>query len=125
MIGLYPQLLEAEVPSTVLLETLGSRGFQVVFQVVLFGTLIETGAGLIHAVNERIAGWRADAGKELEAWVRPVVAMGLLGLGTVISSFGLIGLIARGYGTLTLGFILVYVIPVLTIGVWRIWTSSE
>ena len=125
MIGLYPQLLEAEVPSTVLLETLGSRGFQVVFQVVLFGTLIETGAGLIHAVNERIAGWRADAGKELEAWVRPVVAIGLLGLGTVISSFGLIGLIARGYGTLTLGFILVYVIPVLTIGVWRIWTSSE
>ena len=33
---------------------------------------------------------------------------------------GLIDLIARGYGTLTLGFIAVYVIPVLTLGVWRI-----
>lgn len=124
MVGLYPQLLEAEVPSTVLLETLGSRGFQIVFQVVLFGTLIETGAGLIHAVNERIAGLRADSGKELPPWVRPTVAIGLLGLGTFVSSFGLIDLIARGYGTLTLGFILVYVIPVLTIGVWRIRTAT-
>lgn len=124
MVGLYPQLLDAEVPSTVLLETLGSRGFQIVFQVVLFGTLIETGAGLIHAVNERIAGLRADSGKELQPWVRPVVAIGLLGLGTFVSSFGLIDLIARGYGTLTLGFILVYVIPVLTIGVWRIRTAT-
>jgi uncharacterized membrane protein YkvI len=46
--------------------------------------------------------------------------VGLLGLGTFVSGFGLIGLIARGYGTLTIGFIVVYVIPVLTIGVWRI-----
>jgi uncharacterized membrane protein YkvI len=122
-VGLYPEILEAEVPATVLLETLGSRGFQIAFQVVLFGTLIETGAGLIHAFNERISGLKADADGELEPWVRPAVAVGLLGLGTLISSFGLTGLIARGYGTLTLGFILVYVIPVLTIGVWRIVKS--
>lgn len=39
---------------------------------------------------------------------------------TVISRFGLIDLIARGYGTLTIGFIVVYVIPVLTLGVWKL-----
>jgi uncharacterized membrane protein YkvI len=48
------------------------------------------------------------------------VAIGLLGLGTVISRFGLIDLIAKGYGTLTIGFIVVYVIPVLTLGVMKI-----
>jgi len=122
MIGLYPELLEATVPSTVLLEALGSRGFQIAFQVVLFGTLIETGAGLIHAVNERIAGFQEDREGELAPWMRPAVAVGLLGLGTAISSFGLTGLIARGYGTFTIGFIVVYVIPVLTIGVWKIRT---
>ena len=58
-------------------------------------------------------------------WVRPVVALVLLGLGTAISSFGLTGLIAKGYGTMTVGFIVVYVIPVLTIGVWKIRTSAS
>lgn len=125
MIGLYPQILEATVPSTVLLEALGSRGFQIAFQVVLFGTLIETGAGLIHAVNERISGLQKDRSSEMAPWVRPAVAVGLLGLGTAVSGFGLTGLIARGYGTLTLGFIAIYVIPVLTIGVWKIRTAPS
>lgn len=124
MVGLYPEILSATVPATVLLERLGSRGFQIAFQVVLFGTLIETGAGLIHAVNERISGLQTDRDSEMAPWARPVVALGLLGLGTAVSGFGLTGLIARGYGTLTLGFIAVYVIPVLTVGVWKIRTGT-
>lgn len=120
MIGMYPEIVDAAVPSTVLLERLGSRGFQIAFQLVLFGTLIETGAGLIHAFNERIAGFQADREGEMPTWVRPAVAVALLGVGTFVSSFGLIGLIARGYGTMTIGFIVVYVVPVLTLGVWRI-----
>ncbi len=124
MIGLYPGILDAEVPATVLLERLGSRPFQIAFQVVLFGTLIETGAGLIHAVNERISGLQSDRHAPMARWVRPAVAVGLLTVGTAVSGFGLTGLIARGYGrTLTLGFIAVYVIPVLTVGVWRIHTG--
>ena len=105
MIGMYPEIVDAAVPSTVLLERLGSRGFQIAFQLVLFGTLIETGAGLIHAFNERIAGLQADREVDMAWWVRPAVAVGLLGVGTFVSSFGLIGLIARGYGTMTIGFI--------------------
>jgi len=120
MIGMYPEIVDAAVPSTVLLERLGSRGFQIAFQLVLFGTLIETGAGLIHAFNERIAGFQADREVEMPTWVRPAVAVGLLGVGAFVSSYGLIGLIAQGYGTMTIGFIIVYVIPVLTLGVWKI-----
>ncbi|HZD06075.1 MAG TPA: hypothetical protein VE173_14285, partial [Longimicrobiales bacterium] len=88
--------------------------------VVLFGTLIETGAGLIHAVNERIAHLRAERGGRLRGGVRPAVAVALLLAGTVLSRFGLVDLIARGYGTLTWAFLAVFVIPVLTVGVFRI-----
>lgn len=119
-VGQYPGIMEATVPANTLLELLGSRAFQVAFQVVLFGTLVETGSGLIHAFNERVAGLWTDRGDALPTWVRPLVAVALLGTGTVLSSFGLIDLIARGYGTLTLGFIAVYVIPVLTLGVWKL-----
>jgi len=124
-VGQYPGIMDARVPANVLLEILGSRAFQVAFQVVLFGTLVETGAGLIHAFNERISGMRKDQDAELHRWIRPAVAVGLLALGTFISRFGLIDLIARGYGTLTVGFIVVYVVPVLTLGVWKIRSSGR
>ena len=118
MIGLYPEILDATVPATVLLETIGSRTFQVAFQVVLFGTLIETGTGLIHGLNERVAGLHEDNGRPMPEWLRPAVAMGLLVLGTVISSFGLTDLIARGYGTLSYGVLAYYVVPVIPVAIW-------
>ena len=124
-VGQYPEIMEAVVPANDLLEILGSRSFQVVFQVILFGTLVETGAGLIHAFNERISGLRAEEDKELPSWVRPAVAVGLLTIATFVSQFGLIDLIARGYGTLTWGFIFVYVLPVLTVGVWKLRRSHR
>ncbi len=124
-VGQYPSIVDATVPANVLLEILGSRAFQIAFQVVLFGTLVETGAGLIHAFNERLSGYRSDGGTELARWVRPAVAVALLALGTFISRFGLIDLIARGYGTLTIGFIAVYVVPVLTLGVWKLRGSPQ
>ncbi|MEQ8331132.1 MAG: hypothetical protein RH859_11795 [Longimicrobiales bacterium] len=120
MVGQYPVILDSAVPANDLLEILGSRTFQVAFQVVLFGTLIETGTGLIHAVNERISGLVEDRRGTLPRWVRPAVALGFLVVGTVIAQFGLIGLIAQGYGTITLAVIAVYVVPILTVGVWKI-----
>jgi len=120
MVGHYPEILAERVPANYLLEVLGSRTFQVAFQVMLFGTLIETGTGLLHAVNERISGVMADRRREMPGWLRPAVAVGFLVLGTVIAQFGLIGLIAKGYGTLTVAFIAVYVVPILTLGILKI-----
>ncbi len=64
----------------------------------------------------------ADRQSEMARWVRPVVALVFLVAGTFVAQFGLIDLIAAGYGTLTLLIIAVYVIPVLTVGVWKIRT---
>ena len=44
-------------------------------------------------------------------------AVGLLGLGAVIAQFGLIDLIAKGYGMITYGYLAVFVLPVLTWGI--------
>lgn len=120
MVGQYPAILDRPVPANALLEVLGSRGFQIVFQVVLFGTLIETGTGLIHAVNERISGVFRERGSELPSAARTGVALGLLLLGAGLARFGIIDLIARGYGTLTWAFLIVFVIPILTLGVVKV-----
>jgi len=120
MVGQYPQILERSVPANFLLELLGSRGFQIAFQVVLFGTLIETGTGLIHAVNERVESVYSEKGRPMPAFLRPATATVLLSAGALLARFGLVDLIAKGYGTLTWAFLVIFVVPVLTWGIWLI-----
>lgn len=116
----YPAIVAETVPANFLLEALGSRTLQLVFQLVLFGTLIETGTGLIHAVNERVAATYREAGRDMPRALRPIIATALLLAGAGLASFGLIELIARGYGTLTWLFLAVFVVPILTWGIYRI-----
>jgi uncharacterized membrane protein YkvI len=120
MSGQYPEILDRSVPANHILELLGSRTFQIVFQVVLFGTLIETGTGLIHAVNERIRSVYTQRKMPMPRSLRPVTALGLLVAGALLAQVGLIDLIAKGYGTLTWLFLFIFVIPVLTWGIWKI-----
>lgn len=129
MVGQYPAILDRPVPANFLLELLGSRVFQILFQIVLFGTLIETGTGLIHGMNERISHAFEEKGRVMPTQVRPLSALVFLLAGTLLAGVGLVDLIARGYGTLTWVFLGVYVVPVLTLGVWKVrgsgWTPGR
>jgi uncharacterized membrane protein YkvI len=49
-----------------------------------------------------------------------MVAAVLVILAGMLAQFGIVALIADGYGTLAWGFMVVYIIPLLTIGVWRL-----
>ena len=104
---------------------LNMRWLYIIFEIVLFGTLIETGAGFIKAVDDRIEITAAKSGEDTPTWVRPVVAIGLTLLGVAVSTFGLTGLIAKGYGTICWGFLFVYVIPMLTVGIYKIAKSGK
>lgn len=116
MVGQYPAVLERTVPSIYLLDLLGSRAFFLLFQIVLLGTLIETGTALIHAFNDRIASAVLDQGRSFPPGARPALGVGLLLLGAAVAQFGLEDLIAKGYGTVTYGFWFYYLIPVLALG---------
>ncbi len=121
MLGQYPVILERPVPANHLLEVLGSRPFQIFFQIMLFGTLIETGSGLIHAFNERLANSMESSGRKFPTWARPIVAIGLLTGAAALSRVGIIDLIGRGYGTITWAFVVLLMVPLLTYGVYRLW----
>jgi uncharacterized membrane protein YkvI len=124
MAGQFPATASAEVPVNVIFDALKMRWLQIVFQVVLFGTLIETGAGFIKAVTDRLEAQFNKPGHP-RMWLRPVTAVICVLLGVAISTFGLTGLIARGYGTITWGFFVLYVIPMLTWGVYKIVKHSK
>jgi len=124
-VGFYPDILTQEVPSYYILKQI-SPWLLSVFMVVLFGTMIETGAGFIHAVNERVNSLMIDKGMgEMKNSQRGLVGgvMALVGLG--VSSFGLIGLIAKGYGTISWGFFILHGVALFTIGLYKIMKKSK
>ncbi|MBL3592782.1 MAG: hypothetical protein JMJ93_04615 [Synergistaceae bacterium] len=120
IMGFYPSILDTELPTYAILESI-APWLLPVYMVVLFGTMIETGAGFIHAVNERINSWLVDRkGAGLTRANRGFLGgvMALVGLG--IASFGLIGLIAKGYGTISWGFFLLHGVALFTLGIYKI-----
>jgi len=125
VISQYPAVLSEEIPVMFLLNNIGITALAVVFQIVLLGTLIETGTGFIHAVNERIQSVYQSGGKEFPRLFRPVIAVIFLSISLGISSFGIINLIAKGYGALSWGFFVVFVLPLFTIGLYKIFTSEN
>lgn len=121
VLGHYPEVISEEIPAVFVLQRAEIPLLLVIFIVVLFGTLIETGTGFIHAVNQRIQSTLQARGKEFPNWQRPLVAAGLLLTSLGISSFGIIDLIAKGYGSISWGFFLVFIIPLLTVGLYKIF----
>ncbi len=118
--GEYPGILGEAVPVNHMLELINSRPFQIAFQVMLFGTLVETGAGMIHALNERIAHAAEERGRALSAGLRAASAVVVLALGALIAQFGLTALVAQGYGYITYGWWAVFIVPVTTWGVYMV-----
>lgn len=126
MMGRYPEIGQQAVPSNYLLGELHSPLFHMIFQIVFFGVLVKTGTALLHAINERVAKIYESENKQMPRALRTAIALGALALAVfAASTFGLVALIAQGYGLLTYYFIAVLVIPVLTIGVWKISTLNK
>lgn len=121
MVAFYPQIGAEPLPADFLLRELGLPLLHGAFQLMIFIALLETGVGAIHAVNERLAAAWAARRRTFSSPGRLAVA-GLLLVGSIFVAdrFGFVALIAKGYRLLAWIFLLVYVLPLMTYGVWRI-----
>lgn len=123
MVAWMPEIASEALPSDYVLRRMGQPVFLVVFQAMIFSALVESGVGAVHAINERVAGaWRERRGVELSRPGRLGIAAALLvGSIFVADHFGLVALIANGYRALAWLLLFVYVLPLLTIGAWKLW----
>lgn len=116
----FTAAVSAEIPVSVIFDRLDMTWLYILFEIVLMGTLIATGTGFIKAVDDRVEiAYRRKHGT-VAAWIRPTIAVGLTVMSIIVSSFGLIPLIAKGYGTICWGFLILFAIPILTIGIYKI-----
>jgi uncharacterized membrane protein YkvI len=127
MLARYPEIAQAPVPLQVLLRGLDSPWLAVGMQIAIFGTLVQTGIGVLHGFNERLtAAVPAAHDARIARNLRLIASVGLSVLAIVLATrIGLIDLIAKGYGYCAWVVIAVYVVPLLTLGVWRIWGSGR
>jgi len=122
MIAYYPEIAAATLPSDFLLQRLDLPFFHLLFQLMIFSALLESGTGSVHAINERVAAWRSRHGADLGRRARLLLTLAVLTLSMFIAErFGLVALIARGYRALAYVFLAVYVLPLMTLGIARLW----
>lgn len=127
MIAFYPGIENETLPSNFMLERLDAPLFHLIFQFMIFSALLESGTGAVHAINERLAGvWKTRRGAELGTKARGTVAAILLIICMFVADrVGLVALIANGYRALAVIFLAVYVVPLLTVGVYRLVRSRR
>jgi uncharacterized membrane protein YkvI len=127
MVAFLPDIAAATLPSDFLLQRLELPLFHLLFQLMIFSALLESGASSVHAINERIAqAVRVRRGIELSHRARLAIALLLLLFCMFLADrFGLVALIANGYRALAYILLAVFVLPLLTIGVWQLWTHRK
>ena len=123
MCAFYPGIAGETLPSDFMLRRLNLPAFHVAFELMIFAALLESGTGSVHAVNERIAAaYRSSRSADLPKLARFVIAGALLAGSIFLATrFGLVTLIARGYRILAYTMLVLYVLPLATLGVWQLW----
>lgn len=120
----YPDIVRAELPVYSILGMLDLRLLTVAYLVVIFGTFVETAAGSIQGIVERIEGALFEHGRAgLGRGQHALFAIGLMLTAVILSLAGIVALVARGYGAVAWGFLLFYVIPLLTVGAYRLYAA--
>jgi uncharacterized membrane protein YkvI len=122
MMAYYPEIAGATLPSDYLLQRLDLPVFRYFFQLMIFAALMESGTGFVHAINERIGqAWRYRRNTELGRAPRLAIALATLIFCMLLAErFGLVTLIARGYRLSAYVVLLVFVLPLFTIGIYRL-----
>ncbi|CAA9503450.1 MAG: FIG00880187: hypothetical protein [uncultured Sphingomonadaceae bacterium] len=122
MVAFHPGIAAATLPSDVLLGRMALPAFQLLFQIMIFAALLESGASAVHAINERIErAWERRRGGRLSPAARLLISLALLvGCMLLAGRFGLVALIANGYRALAYLILAIFILPLATLGLRRI-----
>lgn len=120
-VAAYPAVITEALPVYFMFERLSVPLLHGLYLLVLFGTFVETGAGNIQGLIERLdRWWQEGRGATLSRTVHAAVAAVALILSAWLSVVGVVDLIAGGYGRIAWGYLVVFLIPLFTVGLFRL-----
>ena len=127
MTAFYTEIGKEVLPSDFLLLQFDLPLFRFVFQFMIFVAIFESSVSVINSFNERISHtWRQRRGTELSLIARMIVTAIVLSASSFIAfKIGFVGLVADGYRWIAYIFLLIFVLPLLTYGIWFLIGSDR
>lgn len=122
MVGWHPGIGNEVLPADFILRQLGLPLLHASYQLMIFLAVLETGVSAVHAFNQRVSNLLVERrGCGLRPASRLAIAGALL-IGAIFAAdrFGLVALIAKGYRASAWIALAIFVLPLLTLGVWRL-----
>lgn len=125
-LGFYPTIKGVPVPLLHVAEYGGPPGATYVYSVMLFIALIAPTVGMTHALCRRIDTYFESSEVKLPGVLRRaeqrrvLTAFVILLASTGLATFGIIELVAKGYGTMAWIFLALYGLPLAIIGIYKI-----
>lgn len=117
----YPRILDEVLPTYFMMESLTSPMFLDAYVLVLFVMIAQTGVGLLRGAIERVDRWNQErAGAPMGKLSHAGLSGAALLASMALASVGLVGLIAQAYNYLSIIFTLIFVLPLLIVGIPKI-----
>lgn len=119
----YPneEVLGASVPWLSMMQGVAGPIVIGIFGIVMGWTLIETSTGIIHACIERVNNGLEELHKnQMTRSQQSILTFVILIGAMILSKIGIIDLIATVYNGLAYAFLIIYVVPLLTVGIYKI-----
>lgn len=122
----YPSIIDQELPTYWTLQQLNLPILLAVYVVMLFGTIVQTGVGILQGINERMDHWWEErTGRKLNPKVHASLAGAAVLISMLLANLGIVTLVAKGYGSLAWFSAAIYVLPVLTIGLYKLIVARK
>jgi uncharacterized membrane protein YkvI len=110
-----------------MIEQLNAPYLLSIYLFAMFGTFLGTGLGLLQSVKQRLdATWEiVNNEMTLPRWIYVCVGLSCLLISAGLAQFGIINLVSKGYGTMAWGFLVLFIIPVMTIGAYKVFFEKS
>lgn len=117
----FPEITSKPLPTYWMIDQMDLPLLLFIYLFLLFGTIVQTGVGVLQGINERLdAWWKERSGRPMKAWVHAIVAFLAVVSSMILANAGIVALVAKGYGSAAWFSLVIYVLPVVTLGVWKL-----
>ena len=127
LMAYYPseEVFGATIPWLVMMKDQGTA-VVVIFCIVIGWTLIATAVGVLNAIAGRIDNQLLEHNKPiLSSKQRTMITLAYLVGAVILAKIGIIDLIGKGYMVMSYGFIISFIVPLITVGLYKIITFKK
>ena len=122
----YPAVVDIELPAYWLIENRMSSMFLNVYVAIVFILVAQTGVALLQGVVESLDKlFEEKRGAPMTRTAHAAISGVAVMAASLFATVGIVELIVRVYGFLSLSFFLVFFIPLFTRGAWLIFVDSR